>query len=309
MPTRDGFNQDNPLPLLLADQPEEQGVENACGRAVISSPTKDGFNLLLLFLSDGPEQQGIGKAWDRAAISSPTKDALNQGHPLPLFLADGPEQQGTGKAWDRAVISSRVLSASILVATATAISIAILWSGNPVIFFADTTASMVDKSALQPATDQSTPTIQSTADAQALPPTAENAPTGDEIAAASEPADQIQAEKSEPPSEALLTKLPTWAAEKGAQAQVGPVQSVQVAPAQVAENARAALQPMQRHRDVRPVHNARAEMRPVQNPRKKVRSQQNARIQVPPAQDARAQDKSVQNAQAPSFLQYFGWRN
>jgi hypothetical protein len=119
MPTRDGFNQGHPLPLLLADEPDEQGVEKAWGRAAISSPTKDGFNLLLLFLSDGPEQQGIGKAWDRAAISSPTKDGFNQGHPLPPFLADGPEQQGIGKAWDRAVISSRVLSASILVATAT----------------------------------------------------------------------------------------------------------------------------------------------------------------------------------------------
>jgi hypothetical protein len=182
MPTRDGFNQGHPLPLLLADEPEEQGVEKAWGRAVISSPTKDGFNLLLLFLSDGPEQQGIGKAWDRA------------------------------------IISSRVLRASILVATATAISIGILSLGNPVMFFADITASMVDKSALQPGTDQSTPTIQSTADAQALPPTAENTPTGDEITAGSEPAGQIQTEKSEPPSEALLTKLPTWAAEKGAQA-------------------------------------------------------------------------------------------
>jgi hypothetical protein len=58
MPTRDGFKQDHPLPLLLADEPEEQGVEKAWGRAVISSPAKDGFNLLLLFLSDGPKQQG-----------------------------------------------------------------------------------------------------------------------------------------------------------------------------------------------------------------------------------------------------------
>lgn len=36
-------------------------------------PTKDGFNLdhpLPLFLADDPEQQGIGKAWDRAVILS-----------------------------------------------------------------------------------------------------------------------------------------------------------------------------------------------------------------------------------------------
>jgi hypothetical protein len=255
----------------------------------------------------------------------PTKDGFNPDHPLPLFLADEPEHQGIGKAWDRAVISSRVLKASILVATATAIGIAILSVGNPVTLFADVTASLVDKSALQPGTDQSTPTIQSTADAQALPPTAKDAPTRDEIAAASESAGQSQTESSEPSSEALFRQFQAWAAEKDAQAQVGPVQSVQDAPAQVvqnaparvaenaptqvAENARAPLRPMQKHRHVRPVHSAQAEIRPVQNPRKKVGREQNARVQVPPEQDVRAQDQSVQNAQAPSFLQTFGWRN
>jgi len=246
----------------------------------------------------------------------PTKDGFNPDHPL--FLADEPEQQGIGKAWDRvAVISSRVLKASILVATATAIGIAILSMGNPGTLVAYITASLVDKSALQPGTDQSTPTIQSTADAQALPPTAKDAPTRDEIAAASEPAGQSQTENSEPPSEALFRQFQAWAAEKDAQAQVGPVQHVQDAtaqvvqnaPAQVAENARAPLRPMQKHRHVRPVHSARAEIRPVHNPRKKVRREQNARVQVPPAQDARAQDQSVQNAEAPSFLQTFGLRN
>jgi hypothetical protein len=262
----------------------------------------------------------------------PTKDDFYPDHPVPLFLADEPEhladepeQQDIGKAWDRAAISSRVLKASILVATATAIGIAILSVGNPVTLFADVTASLIDKSALQPGTDQSTPTIQSTADAQALPPTAKDAPTRDEIAAAPESAGQSQTENSEPSSEALFRQFQAWAAEKDAQAQVGPVQSVQDAPApvaeyalaqvadnppaQVAENARAPLRPMQKHRHVRPVRSARAEIRPAQNPRKKVRREQNAPVQVPPAQDARAQDQSVQNAQAPSFLQTFGWRN
>ncbi len=247
----------------------------------------------------------------------PTRDGFNPDHPVPLLLADEPEQEDIGKARDRAVIPSRVLKASILVATATAIGIAILSVGNPVTLFADVTASLVDKSALQPGTDQSTPTIQSTADAQASPLTAKDAPTPDEIAAASESASQSQAENSEPSSEALFRQFQVWAAEKDAQAQVEPVQSVQDAPAQVAENApaqvaenaRAALRPMQKHRHVRPVQSARAELRPVQNPRKKVRREQNARVQVPPAQDARAQDQSVQNAQPPSFLQTLGWRN
>src|SRR6516162_731463 len=306
MPTKDGFNQDHPLHLFLADEPKEPRVEKALDRAVISSQTKDGFNLLLLLLSDGPEQQRIGKAWDRAVISSPTKDGYSEDHPLPLVLVDEVEQQGIGKAWDGAVISSRVRKASILGATATAIFVAILWVGNPATLFVDLTASLVDKSALQPGTDQSTPTIQSTADARALPPTAKDAPTRDEMAAATEPADQKQTENSEPASDALL------ALDKDAQARVGLVQPAQDAPRQVAQNApasvtanaRASLRPMQKDRHVRPVHHARAEVRPVQNPRKKVRHEQTARAEIPPAQDARAQDQPMQK-----FLQIFGWRN
>jgi hypothetical protein len=220
-------------------------------------------------------------------------------HPLPLFLAGEPEQQDVGKAWDRAVFSSRVLKAGILVTAATAIAmgIAVLSVGNPMTLFAnvpalaDVTASVVDKSALQLGPDQSTPTIQSTADAQPL--AVRDAPTRDEIAAASESAGQSQSENSESSSEALFREFQAWAAEKDAHPQVGPVQSVQ----EVAENARAHRRPMQKNRNVRPLPGARAEIR---HARKKLRRA---------AQDARAQDQSVQNAQAPSFLQTFGWRN
>lgn len=252
------------------------------------------------------------------------KDGFNPDHRLPRFLADEPEQQVMGKARDRAVISSRVLNASIWAAAATALGLAILSVGNPVTLFADVTASiadvkasLVDKSALQPGTDQSAPTIQATADVQALSPTAKDAPPREEIAAASEPAGQSQTENSEPASEGLFRQFQAWAAEKDAQ--VGPVQSVQDAPAQdlqntrpqVAEDARASLRPMQKHRHVRHALNARAEMRPVHNPRKKVRREQNSRVQDPPAQEARAQEQGqvVQKVQAPSFLQTFGWRN
>jgi hypothetical protein len=196
-----------------------------------------------------------------------------------------------------------------LVAAATAIGIAFLLVGDRVTLFADVAASLVDKSAPQPDTDQSTPTIQSTTDAQALPPTAKDAPTRDEIVAAPESAGQSQMEDSDPSSEVLFRQFQAWAAEKDAQAKVGQVQSVQDAPAQVAENARVALRPMRKHRHVLSVHSARAEIRPVQNPRRKVRPEQNARVQDPPAQDARGQDQSVQNAQVPSFLPTFGWHN
>ena len=252
-----------------------------------------------------------------------TKGGFTPNHPLPLFLSertDELEQQRIRKVLDRAVISSRILKTSISVVTATAIGIAILSAGNPVTLFADVTASLVDISALKPGTDQSTPAVQSTADAQpvvqstadaqALPPTAKDAPpvnpppsddktaardapARDEIAAASEPAGQSQTEISEPPS----------------RTQVGPVQPTQDAQAQPVQDAPAPVRPAQKHRRVRPVQNARAEIRHVQKPQAKVRREQNARVQVPPVQDARAQDQPVQNAQAPSFLQSFGSRN
>src|SRR5205807_4845174 len=110
---------------------------------------------------------------------------------------------GIGKAWDRAVISSRILKTGILVVTTTAI--AILLVGNPVAHFV--TASLVDISAFQADTAQSTPTIQSTVGADALPPTARDAPTRDKIAATFEPADRSQTEISEPPAEALLKQF------------------------------------------------------------------------------------------------------
>jgi hypothetical protein len=257
-----------------------------------------------------------------------TKDGFPPDDGFPLFLsehAEKTEQPDIGKVWDRAVVSSRILKTSILVVTATAIGIAILSVGNPVALLANATASLVGTSASQDDA-QSMPTIQSTADAQVLPPTASDAPTGEEIAAASKTASQSETEIRQPPAEALLKQFQAWAAEEEAQAQVRPEQPVQDAQAQVrddqsevVQNAPAQVRPVQKHRHIRPVHNARAEIRPEHNarakvrrehnPRAKVRGEQNAQVQIPPAPDARAQDQSVQNAQAPWLLQSFGWRN
>ena len=102
--------------------------------------------------------------------------------PTPLFLSDHaeePEQAGIDawdEAWDGAVIASRTLKASILVVAAAAIGFAILSVGNPVVLFANVMASLVNKSGLQPGTDQSTPPIQSTASTQDLAPTARDEP-------------------------------------------------------------------------------------------------------------------------------------
>jgi len=195
-----------------------------------------------------------------------------------------------------------ILKASILIATTTAIGVSVLSVGNPMTLFADVTASLVDNSRLQPSIDHSTPTIQSIADSQVLPPTAKDAPTRDEIAA-SEPAGQDQKETSEPSSEALFKQFQAWSAEKDAQATVETVEPVQDAPArvvqsappQIAENARVPLRLMQKHRHVQTVHSARAEIR-MQNSRKLVQPARSARASARPIQNARAQDQSVQNA-------------
>jgi hypothetical protein len=274
----------------------------------------------------------------------PMKDDFSPDNLLPVFLserADKLGQSATGIALDRTAIWSRVLKTSILVVTAAVI--AFLLVENPVAFFANITASLVDISAFRPGTDQSTPTIQSTADAQpSLPiardappvnpganpeaaapsddktalqpptpaaPTATDAPTHNEIAAASEPTDRSQTGNRQPSAEALFKEFQAWVAEQYPRAQVGPIRPPQDAPAQVAQDARPQVRHLKKHRQVRPVQNVRTEIRPERDPRANVRREQNARAQVPPVQDARAQDQSVQNAPAPSFLQSLGLRN
>ena len=200
----------------------------------------------------------------------------------PSDYTEEPEQLGTGKAWERAAISSRILKAGILVVTAAAIVFAILSLGNPLVLFANVTASPVATSAPQDGTGQSMPTIQSTADAHALLPTASAAPTGEEIAAAFKTAVQSETEIREPAAEGLLKQFQAWAAEEDAQAQVRPEQPgqpVQDAQAQVQDDqsevvqkTRAQVGPVQKHRHATPVHNARAKIRPEHNARAQMRA-------------------------------------
>jgi hypothetical protein len=162
----------------------------------------------------------------RSTPSIATKDGFPPDDPVPLFLSDHaeePEQPGIGKAWDRAAVSSRNLKTSILVVTAAVIVFAILSVGNPIVLFANATASLVGTTAPQSGTGQSTQAIQSTASAQALPPAARDAPTRDEIVAAFNTAHQSQTE-NQPPAEVLFQQFQAWATEQDARAQVRPVQ-------------------------------------------------------------------------------------
>ena len=264
----------------------------------------------------------------------PTKDGFNPDQRLPIFLDDEAEQEGIGRIRDRAVLSSRVLIVTVWAAAAAALAIALLSVEIPARVFTDltgsitdVTASLVNKSALQPGADPSTPAVQYAAGVAALVPTATDA-SREEIAAVSEIADQRQPTNSEPASESLFSQFQAWAAQKEAQAQVEPVQSVedtptqvvqdapapvaQNAPAEVATDARTSLRPMQKRRHARALHNARAEMPSAHHRRNKVSRKQYSRVPDPPAQEARAQAQGpvVQSAPAaPSFLPTFGWSN
>src|SRR5450432_2209308 len=195
---------------------------------------------------------------------------------IPLFLSyhtEEPEQSVIGKAFHRAAVSSRTLKTSIFVVTAAAIVFGVLSKGKPHVRFTNATASLVGTSAPQDGA-RSTPTIQSMADAQALPPTAREAPTGDEIAAAFNTAYQRQTENPQPPAEAVFNQFQAWAAEEDAQ--VRPVQPVQDAKPPVQD-------------DQAQVVNARAKVRPAKNARAHMRRKQNSRVQAQPVQNTQAQ--------------------
>ncbi len=130
--------------------------------------------------------------------------------PISLRLCDHAENaqyMGILKAWDRTVTASQIVKMSTLLVTTAGIVFTVLSAGNPIVL-ANATAYLVGAPAPQDGA-QSMPTIQSTADAQVVLPTASEAPTGDEIAAY-----QRQTEIHQPPAEALLRQFQAWAAEE-----------------------------------------------------------------------------------------------
>jgi len=228
---------------------------------------------------------------------------------VPLFPSDYAEEPDVAailRAWDRADIASRILKTSILFVTAGAIVFAVLSAGNPLALFAKARASLIGTSTPQDGTGQLAPIVQSTADRQVLPPTARDAPKGDEMASPREAADQSQTDVRQQPAEDVLKQLQAWAAEEDARAKVEPVQSVEtlqsmesvrpVEPAPSAQDFRTPLaqepgpqlRHVQRHRLIRPLQNARAEIRPEQNARAKARLAKNA------GADMRRQSRSEQ---------------
>jgi hypothetical protein len=193
-----------------------------------------------------------------------TKDGFGPDNPLPFFLCDNEPEQVIGNG--RAIMSLRIVMASILVATATATGIWILSAGIPVTLFADVTASLADTSAPQP-TDQSAAiiqpvVIQSSADAEALPLTAQDVPTREindpepasqtKVVTDEERATQTKKVTDEASSEALFREFQVWNAEQDARGLAKPVQG-DAAPA--AKNASASVRPTQKHRMARTTRN------------------------------------------------------
>jgi len=301
MATKIGFDPNDPLPFLLsgdsADEPE-WGIGN--NRVVTS------------LLADEPERDIEN---DTAVIS---------------LSADEPE---LGMGNNRAAVSLRFVLASILVATAPATGISILSAGKPVTLFADVAASVADKSAPQPITDQSTPIIQSvaipsTGNAEALPPTAQEVPTRE--VNAPEPASQVR-ETAEASTETLFRKFQAWNAEQDAGALVNSqakkenddaskqdlfrefqawkaeqdardsAKPEQDEPARLSKNASASVRPMQKHRMARTIRSARAEM--VRHVHRANVRRQNEQVRARNVQDARAQTPYGQYAEPPSFLE------
>ena len=180
------------------------------------------------------------------------KDHFLPNDRLPPLLcddADPPEQSGIGN-----IVSSRTLKTVVLVFVALAIVFAIVSVGS----------------------GGSMPAIRSTASAQALSPTAREAPAGDEMLAAFKAAFESRTEVDQPTAEATLNQFQAWAAKEGAQARVQPPQLAQDPRAQVVQQ--------------------KARAQPLPKPRPAQASQ-----------TAPAQDLSSENAQWP--VRIFGWGN
>jgi hypothetical protein len=195
---------------------------------------------------------------------------------------------------------------------------------NPIVL-ANVTASLVGTSAPQDGT-RSMPKIQSTADATALSPTASEAPTGDEIAAAFKTADQSQTEISQPPAEALLKQFQAWAAEEDTHDEItGAIEPADQSQTEIRQppaeallkqfqawaaekDARAEVRPVKNAREhVRSEHNVRAKVRRLHDVRVHVRPVKNARAEVRQEQNSHAHDLSVQSVQASWPERKFGW--
>jgi len=179
------------------------------------------------------------------------KDRFPPDDRIPLFLsnfAEEPEQSGR-------VVSSQVFRKAVLVFATAAAVLAVASVGN-VILFAGVTASEVGTPASRDGSGRSTPAIQSTASAEALPET----PPANELLAAFKSGLENKAEADPPRAEALFNQFQAWAAEEGAQAPARPPQPVQDVRTRIVHNP-----PLPKRRPIQAEQTARAQDLSSQN--------------------------------------------
>jgi hypothetical protein len=171
--------------------------------------------------------------------------------PLPLFLS-GPHEEAelSGK-----VVSSGVFRKAALVFAAVAIVFAVISVGNA-IRFTSVTASQVSPPAPRDDSGHSTPAIQSTASAEAVP----GSQLGDELAAAFKSALENKAEVDRARTEALFNQFQAWAAEADAQALPRPRQPVEDVRTDIVEHP-----PLPKRRPIQIAHTARSQDSSPQN--------------------------------------------
>jgi hypothetical protein len=187
------------------------------------------------------------------------KDRFPPNDPIPLFLS-GPHEK-TELSGVRKVVSSEVFRKAALVFAAVAIVVAVVSVGNAILF-ASVTASQVSPPAPRDGSGHSTPAIQSTASAEAVPGTQ----LGDELAAALKSALENKAEVERARAVALFNQFQAWAAEEDAQALPGPQQPVQDVRTDIVQSP-----PLPKRRPIQVAHTARSQDSSPQNAQSLVR--------------------------------------
>jgi hypothetical protein len=187
------------------------------------------------------------------------KDRFSPNDPIPLFLS-GPVEE-TELSGVRKVVSSKVFRKAALVFAAVAIVFAVVSVGNAILF-ASVTASQVSPPAPRDGSGHSTPAIQSTASAEAVP----GSQLGDELAAAFKSALENKAAVERARAEALFNQFQAWAAEEDAQALPGPQQPVQDVRTDIVQSP-----PLPKRRPIQVAHTARSQDSSPQNAQSLVR--------------------------------------
>jgi hypothetical protein len=187
------------------------------------------------------------------------KDRFPANDPVPLFLS-GPHEE-IELSGVRKVVSSAVFRKAALVIAAVAIVLGVVSVGNAILF-ASVTASQVSPPAPRDVSGHSTPAIQSTASAEAVP----GSQLGDELAAALKSALENKAEVERARAEALFNQFQAWAAEEDAQALPGPQQPVQDVRTDIVQSP-----PLPKRRPIQVAHTARSQDSSPQNAQSLVR--------------------------------------